>query len=387
MAFQGMLNKRRNKIMRGGDVSDTAYSISSYILLFISYIFFGFATILLINTGDNYNKANIDENAVNRGDPLIKQPIFEYLKRDTFMAIEEFLLGWNKPVFIIFSIVIGVCLLAIFIIKGQNISAEVLYGKTILYGASYILMITIFIPYTFITASNNNDLNVEKENLFNYTALNDHLKRKEDKRIFFKELKGVVLDMLDKNVTYSDSIKNNIADILFSKLPSTFKDGNVGDITNENIKAILYTTETNFDIGIDNISTIFNYRTAYLGEYNEYKNYIDNLFNLIMNDNEPKSNNLYIKYYLDGLKRGAGGNDDIIKLKDKLKNIKKRIQDYCIVVWAFYGFFFLVVLGILGYYNQIMNFLTIYRWDIMFKVIPGISLIYIPIFLTMYYRY
>ena len=386
MAFQGMLNKRRNKIMRGGVGIEYIYILCSHILLFISYILFGFATTLLINTGDNYNKANIDENAVNSGDPLIKQPIFEYLKRDNFMAIEEFLLGWNKPVFIIFSIVIGVCVLAILIIKRSNISAEVLSGKTILYGASYILMITIFIIYTFITTSNNNDLNVEKENLFNYTALNDHLKRKEDKRIFFKELKGVVLDMLDKNDTYSDSIKDSIADILFSKLHSTFKDGNVGDITNENIKAILYTKETNFDIGIDNISTIFYFKTAYAGEYNEYKNYIDNLFNLIMNDNEPKSNNLYIKYYLDGLKRGAGGNEDKIILKNKLKNIKKRIQDYCIVVWAFYGFFFLVVLGILGFDKQIINFLTIYWRDIMFKVIPGIFLIYIPIFLTMYFR-
>ena len=145
MAFQGMLNKRRNKIMRGGVGIEYIYILCSHILLFISYILFGFATTLLINTGDNYNKANIDENAVNSGDPLIKQPIFEYLKRDNFMAIEEFLLGWNKPVFIIFSIVIGVCVLAILIIKRSNISAEVLSGKTILYGASYILMITIFI--------------------------------------------------------------------------------------------------------------------------------------------------------------------------------------------------------------------------------------------------
>jgi len=114
-----MVLLKRNKMMRGGD--GTYKDIPSYILLFISYIFFGFATILLINAGLNYNKAYIDEPAVDAGAPLIEQPIFEYLKRnkDNFMAVEDYLLAWNKPFAIIFICFIVFFGLIALVIKGD----------------------------------------------------------------------------------------------------------------------------------------------------------------------------------------------------------------------------------------------------------------------------
>jgi hypothetical protein len=372
-----VLLKRGNKMMRGGEKWDDLYDVSSNILLLISYIFFGFATILLINAGVNYNKANIDETAVDAGAPLIEQPIFEYLKRDNFMAVEDYLLAWNKPIFLIF-----ICFIVLFGLIALVIKREykIIHRVETL---PYFLILIIFIAYT-ATTSNKNLSNAD--NLFNYVVLHKHIKKKEDKQIFFKELKGVVLDMLDKNNTYSDTIKNNIAENLLLKLPSSFKDSKEGNINIENIKAILYTKETDVNAGIDNIEKIFTYRAAdYNDEKVEYKNYIDDLFNLIINDNEPNSNNLYIKNYIYGLIKNKD-NTDKNRLKNELIKIKKNIQAYYIVVFVFYCLFFIVAFIILKCFEPSMTFITIYKLDII-KVIIGFFLIYIPIRLTMFFSY
>jgi hypothetical protein len=371
-----VLLKRGNKMMRGGEKWDDLYDVSSNILLLISYIFFGFATILLINAGVNYNKVNIDETAVDAGAPLIEQPIFEYLKRDNFMAVEDYLLAWNKPLAIIFICIIFIFGLIALVIKRGDYKI-IRRVETL----PYFLILIIFIAYT-ATTSNNENLS-DADNLFNYVVLHNHIKKKEEKQFFFKELKGVVLDMLDKNNTYSDTIKDNIAVILLSKLPSSFKDSKEGNIDIKIIKAILYTKETNVDAGIDNIKKIFTYRAA---DYNEnkveYKNYIDDLFNLIINDNEPNSNNLYIKYYIYGLIKNKDDNDKN-RLKDKLIRIKSSIQAYYILVFVFYSLFFIVAFIMLKWYEPSMTFITIYKLNII-KVIIGFFLIYIPIWLTMF---
>lgn len=377
-----VLLKRGNKMMRGGEWQDDLYDVSSNILLFISYIFFGFATILLINAGVNYNKANIDETAVDAGAPLIEQPIFEYLKRDNFMAVEDYLLAFDikKPLAIIFICIVFFGLIALVIKKEYKIILRV---ETL----PYFLILIIFIAYT-ATTSNKNLSN--SDNLFNYVVLHNHIKKKEDKQFFFKELKGVVLDMLDKNNTYSDTIKDNIAVILLSKLPSSFKDSKEGNIDIKIIKAILYTKETNVDEGIDNIEKIFTLRTAdYNDEKNkvEYKNYIDDLFNLIINDNEPNSNNLYIKKYIYGLIKNKDNTDKNI-LKNKLIEIKRSIQAYYIVVFVFYCLILVAILIILmGGLPLCMEYIKVYWWDaikLSFKVMVAFFLIYIPIWLTMF---
>jgi len=379
-----VLLKRGNKMMRGGEWQDNLYDISSNILLLISYIFFGFATILLINAGANYNKANIDEPAVDAGVPLIEQPIFEYLKRDkdNFMAVEDYLLAWNKPLAIIFICLIFIFGLIAFAIK-KNFKI-ILRVETL----PYFLILIIFIAYTATTSNKNLS---DADNLFNYVVLHNHIKKKEDKQIFFKELKGVVLDMLDKNNTYSDTIKDNIADILLSKLPSSFKDIKEGNIDIKIIKAILYTKETNVDDGIDNIEKIFTLRTTdYNDEKNkvEYKNYIDDLFNLIINDNEPNSNNLYIKNYIYGLIKNKIDIDKN-RLKNELIRIKSSIQAYYIVVVVFYCLILVIILiTLMGGPQLCFNYIKVYWWDaikLSLKVMVAFFIIYIPIWLTMFH--
>jgi hypothetical protein len=190
--------------------------------------------------------------------------------------------------------------------------------------------------------------------------------------------------MLDKNNTYSDTIKDNIAENLLSKLPSSFKDIKKGNINIEIIKAILYTKDTNVNAGIDNIEKIFTHRTAdYTDEKNKvkYKIYIDDLFNLIINDNEPSSNNLYIKNYIYGLIKNKDDTDKNT-LKNELIRIKSSIQAYYIVVFVFYCLFFIVAFIIFKCFEPSMTFITIYKLNII-KVIIGFFLIYIPILLTM----
>jgi hypothetical protein len=335
---------------------------------------------LLINAGVNYNKANIADKDDTDETPLIEEPIFEYLKRDNFMAVEDYLLAWNKPLAIIFiSFIVFFGLIALVIKKNFKIILRV---ETL----PYFLILIIFIAYTATTSNKNLS---DADNLFNYVVLHNHIKKKEDKQIFFKELKGVVLDMLDKNNTYSDTIKDNIADILLSKLPSSFKDGNKGNIDIKIIKAILYTKETNVDDGIDNIKKIFTYRAAdYNDEKVEYKNYIDDLFNLIINDNEPNSNNLYIKNYIYGLIKNKIDIDKN-RLKNELIRIKSSIQAYYIVVVVFYCLILVIILiTLMGGPQLCFNYIKVYWWDaikLSLKVMVAFFIIYIPIWLTMFH--
>jgi energy-coupling factor transporter transmembrane protein EcfT len=268
------------------------------------------------------------------------------------MAVEDYLLAWNKPLAIIFICLIFIFVLIALVIKGDY--KIILRVETL----PYFLILIIFIAYT-ATTSNNENLS-DADNLFNYVVLHNHIKKKEDKQIFFKELKGVVLDMLDKNNTYSDTIKDNIAEILLSKLPSSFKDSKEGNIDIKIIKAILYTKDTNVEVGIDNIEKIFTHRTADEKNKVKYKNYIDDLFNLIINDNEPNSNNLYIKYYIYGLIKNKDDNDKN-RLKDKLIRIKSSIQAYYIVVFVLYCLILVVILiTLMGGLQLCFNYIRVY---------------------------
>lgn len=365
MAVNDMLKKRqngiskRNKMMRGGGASDAAYSISSYILLFISYIFFGFATILLINAGLNYNKANIDETAVDSGVPLIEQPIFEYLKRDkeNFMAIEEYLLVWNKHFAIIFYCIIGLCGIGIVSSNPREIQGNLTKPTFLIALAIYGVMLGILIGYNVISSFKDN---MPTDNLA--VLLEDDIElNKDERKPFYNELKTIIIDSLNKKKDYTDAKKYMEDKIALSKIDK------ITDFNKKNLEKNL----------VSGYILYYYYKAT---DKNKYINYINNYFDLLSNDDKPGDNN-YIRYYIYGLLERQ---DDISKnaLKKPLLNFKKNIQGYYTLVFVLYCLFFLVVFGILGYDKQFRDFLTIYWWDIG-KVIIGIILIYIPIWLTM----
>lgn len=375
MAVNDMLKKRqngiskRNKMMRGGGARDTAYNISSYILLFISYIFFGFATILLINARFNYNKVDIADKDDEDITPLIEEPIFEYLKRNNFMAIEEYLLVYNKPIFLIFIGIIGVCVIIIMVSR-KNFD---IFNTTFLIAlAIYMMMLGIFISFNVI---NSYKPYLPTDRLAKY-YITDIIPKSSLKtgspeyRKFYKDLKYIITDALNTKTDEKEAI-NYIKD-------------NISKSSNQNVKLIK--VDENFLFYKYIVEYYYYYKTP--KEQNEYINYINNYFDLVSNDIEPKKNE-YINYYIYGLiksSKNPEGENSTIESKDVLKrylnNFKKNIKIYYILVFVLYGLFFIAAFIILGLFEPSMNFITIYKWDIG-KVFIGFFLIYIPIWLTM----
>jgi hypothetical protein len=385
-----VLLKRGNKMMRGGEWQGDIYDISSNILLLISYIFFGFATILLINAGVNYNKAYIDEPAVDEGAPLIEQPIFEYLKRnkDNFMAVEDYLLAWNKPLAIIFiSFIVFFGLIAL--VKKKGDYKIILRVETL----PYFLILIIFIAYTSIKSNNNNfdDVNkeLEKSNIgFDYEHLYSVIggSSKDKKQIFFKELKSIVIDMLDKGENFT----NDVATIkLLTKLSQT----TIKDINVEQIKQILYKKDDDKSSVLKKIFAIYiEYKQQPKNKFkyiNHISNYFDLIISYIITDDNPNDNN-YIKYYIYGLIKNKDYSDKN-RLKNKLIEIKKSIQAYYIVVFVFYCLILVAILIILmGGPSLCVEYIKVYWWDgfkLSFKVMVAFFIIYVPIIATMFFSY
>ena len=379
MAVNDMLKKRQkgiskmNKMMRGGDRMDVAYNILSHILLFISYIFFGFATILLINARFNYNKVDIADKDEKDETPLIEEPIFEYLKRNNFMAIEEYLLVYNKPIFLIFISIIGVCVIIIgIIIKINNQNFDIFNTTFLIALAIYMMMLGIFISFNVINSYKPYlpETNIAKYYITDIIPDNKLITGSLEYHAFYKELKYIITDALNTKKDYGEAI-NYIKD-------------NIPKSSNPNVKLI----------NTDNSSLFYGYIVEYYyynktpKEKNEYINYINNYFDLVSNDIEPNKN-AYINYYIYGLIKSsinAEGEQSSKESKEVLKkylnNFKKNIKIYYILVFVFYGLFFLAAFIILGLFEPSMNIITIYKWDIG-KVFIGFFLIYIPIWLTM----
>ena len=88
------------------------YNIFSYLLLIISYILFGIASTIFINSCIHLNKASIDDivNIKIDKSTLINQPIFEYLKPINYLSVDKFLLYFddiNTPfTWVVVSIII-----------------------------------------------------------------------------------------------------------------------------------------------------------------------------------------------------------------------------------------------------------------------------------------
>jgi hypothetical protein len=368
-----VLLKRGNKMMRGGEWQDDLYDISSNILLLISYIFFGFATILLINAGVNYNKANIADKDDNDETPLIEEPIFEYLKRDNFMAIEEYLLVYNKPIFLIFIGIIGLCVIVIGIIIKTGKNFDIFNTTFLIALAIYLMMLGIFISFNVI---NSYKPYLPETNLAKYyiTDIINNKKLNEgspEYLKFYKDLKYIIIDALNTKKDYGEAI--NYIKVMISK--SSNPDVNLIK-TEETLLFYGYIVE-------------YYYYNKTSKEKNEYINYINNYFDLVSNEIDPKQN-AYINYYIYGLiksskdaegEKSSKGSKEV--LKKYLNNFKKNIKIYYILVFVFYSLFFIVAFIILKCFEPSMTFITIYKLNII-KVIIGFFLIYIPIWLTMF---
>jgi len=362
-------------MMRGGD--GTYKDIPSYILLFISYIFFGFATILLINAGLNYNKVDIADKDDTDETPLIEEPIFEYLKRDNFMAIEEYLLVYNKPIFLIFIGIIGICVIIIGIIIKTGKNFDIFNTTFLITLAIYLMMLGIFISFNVINSYKPYlpETNLAKYYITDIIKKDTELKEGSSEYLeFYKELKYIIIDALNTKKDYGEAI--NYIKVMISKSSNPY------------VK-LIKTDEPSLFYGY---IVEYYYYNKTSKEKNEYINYINNYFDLVSNEIYPKQN-AYINYYIYGLiksSKDAEGEKSSKRSKEVLKkylnNFKKNIKIYYILVFVFYSLFFIVAFIILKWYEPSMTFITIYKLNII-KVIIGIFLIYVPIIATMFFSY
>ena len=354
------------------------------------------------------------------------QPVFDYLKPNNFMFLDKFLLEPQSPVFITFIIIIGVSLACLGLLIGYwsyvsdpnrderydywkesiipkfpNIR-ELIQGnineikdtkdtknaketknikkfEALLKYLPYLYILIILSSYNGITNDNRINLENLKKDTFDSdfkdfdTNTYKTFTKKENQSgsIFLKELKNIIIRYIYNDILY------NRADIireLENKLGEP--NANVSTVINSNI-----ITKTIFDIygkyykyPVDPKKDIKEENDKFKYHKLTYINYINNYFNLLINDAEQSNaktkTNYYARFYLIGLIKKEILNDKdatdiahLSKLKDaldiKLEGVKNRIRGYYIAVITFYVLFICLICGF--YWKDI----GIYIWDLL----------------------
>lgn len=351
------------------------YNIFSSLLLIISYILFGIASTVFINTCININKANIEEIETSE---LINQPIFEYLKPINNLSIDRFLLyfdGTNSPfVWVIMSIIIiSLIIVALIILywsqydtKNFNILYEDLLGNFdkkrsfIIKVLPYIIITLIIYPFF-----NNNqkifDLRLTDGAADKIGSYNSDFEKNiginnGKYKNLFKKLKNIIIHWININEHY-DTTKNdldtNIIKLLVGKNIEHYNEIKDKFTIFEEILIIYYKE--------------YNGKTMKKEEKIKFITFIDEYFNILINIKSTDTN-YYARYYLLGLitnsnKPTDSKNNRIYYLRNfktmlrtELIAIKNDIKGYYITVLVFYGLFLIIILFL--YFPFIFNTIT-----------------------------
>lgn len=385
----------------------TFYNIFSSFLIIISYILFGIASTIFINTCIHFNKASIEDivNIVTLNDKrkLIDQPIFEYLKPINYLSTDKFLLyydGINTPFsWVLFSIISVslICIIFQIIIwfKNESDKEKIQILKKELFDKQFI---TKLIPYIYLiiisSFFNDNQKKFEAR-----LTINIHIKGVEYKgseaykpsfinNSLLKELKKIIIHCINTDKEYDDKYIRDILNgdniRLFSEL-----------IIKTNIIQDIFTIYH----ACYNVNKIPGYKNManddkkkieedYKIEKIKFINYIDEYFNILINDKSTDIN-YYARYYLLGLinnKYTITSTSNIAllieyrkKLTTELIIIKDEIYRYYISVIVFYVLFLIIIMFLHFSFilNTILEFLFIYkigffRIIISFIIIMGI---------------
>jgi hypothetical protein len=371
-----MINNRKDK-KTGGGANDILiiYNLFSYLLLYISCILFGIATIIFINACFNLNKVS-----TGRGGTFIDKPIFEYLKKDDILYIDEYMLNTKSPIFItIVSIFIisFVAVLCIWFWCNKFYKDDPLpYKFNMLFYIAmmpYLFTFIIIITYNEFRRVYINDTFVGCDNEYKKDIIDNILA--EDNPSYLKELKKIIIFMLENDVTYTNDEdikskleKNNDEDVssIAKGLKLEIKDNQISIL-----KLILDIYEKDYK-GNDKI---------------KYIKYINDYFDLLINN--KRSN--YTKYYILGLAKNIPDkiNNVCDLFKNSLDDVKNKIYAYFIVIITFYCLFLIVIpLIIYGYYEKdtIIKFIInssfdIYRTAFIFTLFVAF-IIYFALFYT-----
>jgi hypothetical protein len=416
------------------------YNIFSSLLLITSYILFGIGTTIFINTCINFNKANFEDSVSNFKEDLLRenvdkqklinQPLFEYLKPINFMFIDKFLLNidgsttpftWVFFCVIVISVICIVCNIIYWRMYDENKFNYWL--KELFSDLSKIFSFLIkLIPYiylliisTFFNSNQkkidflfNNDSLIGKE--YNNTILEfENNNKYKDKKLLI-ELKNIIIYCIHINKPYDqeyilsqlrinlkiEKSKLNL-DLILKKVDAS----NTSKINI--IQAILDIYNSDYNINnntyykamADNNENKKILEINYKKEKIKYINYIDDYFNIVIN-NTSTNTNYYEKYYLLGLiidNNIASDNYNIDRLrllKKKLNTeliaIKKNLKDYYLTVIIFYVLFLVIAIVINSkvIFDTISDLLFMYKINFIgvFTSLIILILIYFGIFNT-----
>lgn len=331
------------KKIGGGDTNNDVlivYNLFCYLLLYISFILSGIATIIFFNACLNLNKVS-----TGREGTLIDKPIFEYLKKDDIMYIDEYLLNTKSPIFITIVSIFIISLFSILCIwrwwNYYNEDAPFPYEidkKTFIIATlSYLFTFIIIITYNEFRRAYINDTFVGCDKEYKKDIVDDILAKDPS---YLKELKKIIIYMLENDEKYT-----NDADIK-SKLEKN-NDKDVSNIAKE-----LKLENNGNQISI--LKLILDiYEKDYKGrEKIEYIKYINDYFDLLINNKRGN----YTKYYILGLAKNIPDkiNNVCNLFKNGLDDIKNKIYAYFIVIIVFFCLCFIIIpLIILWYYERL----------------------------------
>ena len=119
------------------------------------------------------------------------------------MAIEEYLLVWNKPFAIIFYCIIGLCGIGIVSSKPNEIQGNLTKPTFLIALAIYGVMLGILIGYNVICSFKGN---MPTDNLAILLEHEIGLK-KDERKPFYNELKTIIIDSLNKFLKMMGSLE------------------------------------------------------------------------------------------------------------------------------------------------------------------------------------
>ena len=377
------------------------YNIFSSLLLIISYILFGIASTVFINTCINFNKASIIET-----EPLlINQPIFEYLKPNNNLSIDKFLLyldDLNNPfswtINSIIYISIPIIAITIYYLSKDNTNFDIF--KKDLFGTNekkrslaikiLIYILTIFIyQIAFKTIQQNFDSRLTDATLGKIGTYN----RDFEKNIgiqngkyknLFEKLKKIIIHWININEhdgISKEDLDKKIIDLLVGKNISDYNEIKDKFTIFEDILIIYYK-----DYGGKAIKK---------EEKIKFITFIDEYFNILINFKSTNTN-YYARYYLLGLIKNntlIGTNTSriykLIELKTilntELTAIKEEIKSYYKSIISFYSIF-LFIIFILYFqfiFNTVSELLFMYKINyagVITSIIIIIICVYVGIF-------
>ena len=353
-----MINNIKGK-KTGGGTNDIliVYNLFSYLLLYISCILFGIATIIFFNACFNLSKVS-----TGREGRFMDKPIFEYLKEDDIMYIDEYLLNIKSPIPITIVSIFIISFVAILCIwrwwnKFYKDDPFPYNFNMLFYIAMmpYLFTFIIIITYNEFRRVYINDTFVGCDKEYKKDIIDDILTEETQtgNASYLKELKKIIIYMLENDVKFTndDDIKsklekNNDEDVssIAKGLKLEIKDNQISIL-----KLIIDIYEKDYK-GNDKI---------------KYIKYINDYFDLLINNKRGN----YTKYYILGLAKNIPEkiNNVCDLFKNSLDDIKNKIYAYFIVIITLYCLFLIVIpLIIYGYYetDTIIKFIINSSFDI-----------------------